>query len=131
MRFGKMNFPVKPILEEIEAAASMGMDYIELAMDPPCAHFSQLLAQKKAIQSALERNRLGVVCHLPTFVYVAHLSERIRQASVREMMDSLEAAADLSAEKVVVHPGYIDGLAVFVLNEAMELAMRISMPEGG
>ena len=47
MRFGKMNFPVKPVLEEIEAAASMGMDYIELAMDPPCAHFSQLLTQKR------------------------------------------------------------------------------------
>ena len=124
MRYGVMNFPVKPVVDEIRAAADLGMDYVELAMDPPCAHFSQLQARRKAIATVLERNHLGLVCHLPTFVYTAHLTESIRQASVQEVIASLETAADLGAEKTVVHPGYIDGLAVFVMDDARACAME-------
>ena len=40
MRFGAMNFPVSPILQEIEAFAALGFDFLELAMDPPAAHVS-------------------------------------------------------------------------------------------
>jgi sugar phosphate isomerase/epimerase len=119
-----MNFPVKPVVTEIERAASMGMDYLELAMDPPRAHFSRLAARKKRIGAALRRNGLGLVCHLPTFVYTAHLAEGIRNASVREVIASLETAADLGAEKAVIHPGYIDGLAIHVVDEAMAYAME-------
>ena len=123
MRYGTMNFPVKPVVEEIHAAAFLAMDYLELAMDPPCAHYSRLREQKEAITTALRRNNLGLVCHLPTFVYTAHLTDSIRQASVKEMIASLETAVDLGAEKAVIHPGYIDGLAVYVVDDALALAM--------
>ncbi|MGD9366454.1 MAG: sugar phosphate isomerase/epimerase family protein [Desulfobacteraceae bacterium] len=123
MRFGAMNFPVAPVLEEIEALAGLGMDFVELAMDPPEAHFRQLRQQKQAIRNALDRSKLALVCHLPTFVYTAHLTESIRQASLDEVMASLETASELGAEKAVVHPGYIDGLATYVLDYALGLAM--------
>lgn len=35
MQFGAMNFPVIPVLEEIDTIARLGFDYLELAMDPP------------------------------------------------------------------------------------------------
>ncbi len=119
-----MNFPVLPVLEEIEAIAAMGMDYIELAMDPPNAHYTQLQNQRKEIQRALNSHGLGLVCHLPTFVHTADLTESIRKASIQEVLNSLETATELGAEKVVLHPSYIRGLAVHVLDQALGLAME-------
>jgi sugar phosphate isomerase/epimerase len=123
LRFGAMNFPVKPVLAELEAIAALGMDYLELAMDPPEAHYSRIKQQKGAIRESLNRHSLGLVCHLPTFVHVADLTASIRQASLHEVIHSLETAAELGAEKVVLHPGYIGGLAVAVMDQAVRLAM--------
>lgn len=123
MRFGAMNFPVRPILEEINAIGALGIDYMELAMDPPQAHYHDLRRQKRAIRNKLDAKGLGLVCHLPTFVYTADLTESIRRASLEEVLNSLETAAELEAGKVVLHPSYIGGLAVFVLEQAKTLAM--------
>jgi sugar phosphate isomerase/epimerase len=124
MRFGAMNFPVRPVLEEIDAFGALQMDYLELAMDSPMAHHSRIAQGKSAILSALDRWKMGLVCHLPTFVYIAHLTASIRQASIQEVLDALETAADLGAEKVVAHPGYIDGMAVHVPDYALNLVME-------
>lgn len=123
MRFGAMNFPVKPILRELDAIAALGMDYVELAMDPPKAHYSQIEQQKRTVKAALKAHSLGLVCHLPTFVHTADLTATIREASLHEVIHSLETAAELDAEKVVLHPSYIGGLAVLVMEQAMALAM--------
>lgn len=128
MRFGAMNFPIRPTLEEIDLIADMGADYLELTMDAPMAHFTQLREQKTAILEALERRGLELVCHLPTFVNPADLTPRIRQAALAEIQDSLETAADLGAEKCVLHPGYIRGLGPLVRDMAMELALSALPP---
>jgi len=124
MRFGAMNFPVHPVLEEIDAIGVLSMDYLELAMDSPMAHHSRIAQQKSAIRTALDRWKMGLICHLPTFVYIAHLTDSIRWASIQEVIGALETAADLEAEKVVVHPGYIDGMAVHILEYALNLVME-------
>lgn len=124
MRFGAMNFPVRPVLAEIENLGAFGMDYIELAMDPPQAHHSTLREQKQPIRKLLQDKGLGLVCHLPTFVHTADLTEGIRRASLAEVEGALETAAQLGAEKVVCHPSYIGGLAVFILEQAKSLAME-------
>ena len=123
MQFGAMNFPVYPVLDEIEAIAAAGMDYVELAMDPPQAHFSRIKAGRRDIRKALERHKLGLVCHMPTFVQTADLTEGIRRASVDETIGALETAADLAAEKVVLHPSFLSGMAVHVVDQAHALAM--------
>lgn len=124
MRYGAMTFPIKPILDEIEAVAAMEMDFIEIAMDAPWGHYRHLESQRAAIRKALQQNRLGLVCHMPTFVYSAHLTDAIRDASVQEVLGSLVAAARLGAEKVVLHPGIVDGLAVFIQETALAHATR-------
>ncbi len=123
MLFGAMNFPVRPVLDEIEAIAALGMDYVELAMDPPQAHFLQLRNRRDMIRRTLQRHQLGLVCHLPTFVHTADLTEGIRQASIAETIGALETAAELSAEKVVVHPSFISGMANFVADQARDLTL--------
>jgi len=40
MRYGAMNFPVKPVLNELKEIAARGFDYLELTMDPPQAHYT-------------------------------------------------------------------------------------------
>jgi sugar phosphate isomerase/epimerase len=117
MQYGAMNFPVKPVLDELDDISAMGFDYLEMSMDPPRAHHSTLKKQKKEISEALTRYRMRVVCHLPTFLCLADLTESIRAASLKEISDSLETAAEFNALKVVLHPPYVTGLGVFVMNE--------------
>jgi sugar phosphate isomerase/epimerase len=138
MQFGAMNFPVAPVLDEIDVFARLGFDYLELAMDPPMAHHSILSSTQRAITQALEANGLGLVCHLPTFVTTADLTESLRRASVMEMHRSLEVATDLGASKVVLHPSMAGGMGAFVmdvvkghafefLSEMVEAANRLNM----
>ena len=34
MLYGAMNFPVRPVLEELDSIAELKFDYFELTMDP-------------------------------------------------------------------------------------------------
>ncbi len=124
MEYGAMNFPVKPVIEEIDRIAALGFNYLELAMDPPKAHHTDIRQHQREIMTALKKHKMGLVCHLPTFVYTADLSDRIRQASVDEVTASLEAAAELHPQKVVLHPGYIGGLGTYVMEMSIDYAMQ-------
>jgi sugar phosphate isomerase/epimerase len=104
------------VLDEIEVFARLEFDYLELTMDPPMAHHSTLAQAKTAIIKALKTNAMDLVCHLPTFVTTADLTESLRLASVREMHQSLAVAADLGAGKVVLHPSPAGGMGAFVLD---------------
>jgi sugar phosphate isomerase/epimerase len=110
MRYGVMNFPIKPVAGEIATAASLRFDFVELAMDPPEAHWLRLRHEGAAVTRALAKYGLGLVCHLPAFVSPADLNPAIRETSRLEMQCSLEVAAELGARKAVVHPAPILGL---------------------
>ncbi|MGD8883688.1 MAG: sugar phosphate isomerase/epimerase [Desulfobacterales bacterium] len=122
MQYGAMNFPIKPIDEELEDIATLGFDYLELTMDPPQAHYSIIRQQMNSILRALNSHAMNVICHLPTFVSTADLTHSIREASLQEMFNSLEVAAELGSQKVVLHPGHIGGLGVYVKETALAYA---------
>ena len=124
MLYGAMNSPVRPLLEEIESIGKMGFNFAELTMDAPQAHYTIMDAQKEAVLEMLGRFELGLVCHLPTFISTADLTESIRRASIEEVMFSLEVAATLQPLKVVLHPSYIRGLGPMVRETAEKYAMR-------
>ena len=67
---------------------------------------------------------MGIVCHLPTFVSLADLTKSIRDASVKEMTDSLVSASEVGARKAVLHPWYINGLAVLVTDQAKQYGLE-------
>jgi sugar phosphate isomerase/epimerase len=138
MKFGAMNFPVKPLLPEIDTFAQLEFDYIEVAMDAPLAHYSILSENQRAITQSLAAHNMGIVCHLPTFVTTADLTESLRRASVTEMHRSLSVAADLGAKKAVLHPSMVFGMGAFVfttvkgyafdfLSEIISCAERLNM----
>jgi sugar phosphate isomerase/epimerase len=114
-----MNFPIKPVGRELEDIAALGFDYLELTMDPPRAHYTTIRQQMNSIISALNSHAMKVICHLPTFVSTADLTDSIREASLQEMYNSLEVAAELGAVKAVLHPGHIGGLGIYVKETAL------------
>jgi sugar phosphate isomerase/epimerase len=124
MLYGAMNFPVRPILEELEDIARLGFDYLELTMDPPQAHYTMIRQQKEEILRELDRRKMKLACHLPTFVSTADLTDSLREASLKEVLESLRLAADLNAIKVVLHPSHIGGLGIFVMDRAKQHALR-------
>jgi sugar phosphate isomerase/epimerase len=114
MLYGAMNSPLRPILDEVKAIAELKFDYLELTMDPPHSEAKSIKKQKRDIQERLKAYDLGLVCHLPTFVSTADLTDRIRQASVDETLSALEVAAEMEPLKVVLHPSYMTGLGAFL-----------------
>ena len=124
MIYGAMNFPVLPVVDEIRRFSELGFDYLELAMDPPEAHYSIVLENRMAIAKALADHRMGIVCHLPTFVSAADLTDSIRRASIAEMKQSLSVAAELGAQKVVLHPPMISGMGAYVTERVRGYALE-------
>ncbi len=114
MLYGATNSPLRPILNEVKVIAELKFDYLELAMDPPYCDSKNLRKQKREIRESLTRYNLGLVCHLPTFLSTADLTDRIRQASIDETLDALEFAAEMEPLKVVLHPSYMTGLGAFL-----------------
>ncbi len=124
MLYGAMNFPVRPILHELETISSLGFDYLELTMDPPQAHHTMIRRQQDVLLKTLEKSNMQLVCHLPTFLSTADLTDSLRETSVRETLESLEVAASLRPLKIVLHPSYIVGLSVFVVDKAKKYALQ-------
>ena len=117
MRYGAMNFPIKPVLKELEAFANLGFNYLELTLDPPLAHYSIIRKQKGEILEALQQHGMALVCHLPTFLSTADLTQSIRDVSLHEILRSLETASELEAEKVVLHPSHIGGMGIYIMEK--------------
>ncbi|MGD2096633.1 MAG: sugar phosphate isomerase/epimerase [Desulfobacterales bacterium] len=119
MKYGAMNFPIKSVRDELTEIGALGFDYLELTMDPPQAHYTTLQQQRQTIVNDLHSRGMSIICHLPTFVSTADLTDSIRQASLQEMFHSLEVAAEMGAQKVVLHPGHIGGLGIYVEETAL------------
>jgi len=124
MLYGAMNSPLRPILDEVKAIAELKFDYLELAMDPPYCNSKNLKKQKRDIQESLKQYNLGLVCHLPTFLSTADLTDGIRQASIDETLASLEVVVEMEPLKVVLHPSYMTGLGAFLPELARAHAME-------
>ena len=124
MKYGAMNFPIKPLLKEMEEIGEMGFNYVELTMDPPEATPQKILAQKRSIREILDRYGMGIVGHLPTFVWPSDLYESLRRVSLQENFDALEAGSELGIKKMVLHPGLITGLGKLLLDRAKGYGME-------
>jgi sugar phosphate isomerase/epimerase len=123
MLYGAMNSPLRPLLKEVEEIGGLGFDYLELTMDPPHAHYGAIKEQKDALLKALDRFGMALVCHLPTFVSTADLTESLREASIQETLLSLREASGLKPLKVVLHPSFIQGLGAMMMDHARPYAM--------
>lgn len=137
MKYGAMNFPIKPILNEIREIGELDFDYIEISMDAPEATPEKIISQKNDILNLIKNYNMDIVGHLPTFVFTTDLYESIRRASLEENLKALDALSELGVKKAVLHSGYVTGLGKFVLDrikkyaiESIEMILRRSKDFG-
>jgi len=102
MRIGAMNHPGAEVTREIAWMAAMGMDFIDLTMEPPCAASWQLDPQK--VRAALERHGLSVVGHTAYYLPIASPFEELRKVAVEECRRCLDFFAAIGAPWMNVHP---------------------------
>ncbi len=113
MIFAAMNFPARNVIDELKTIRDLGFEMAELTMDPPKADFKTIQSMSSSIKTFLEDNRMGLICHLPTFVSIGDLSRLIREASLQEIICSMEVAKELGVKKATLHPPYHQGLSKF------------------
>ena len=102
MLIGAMNHPGKDVLHEIDWIAAMGLDFIDLTLEPPLAASWKI--DRAAIRDALQRHRLGVVGHTAFYLPLASGIEEIRQASLQELRRCVDAFAEIGVSWMNVHP---------------------------
>ncbi len=102
MLIGAMNHPKHSVLEEIQWMADMGLDFLDLTLEPPVAASWRIDA--KQIRRALESRNMRVVGHTAYYLPFASPFEEVRQAAVSECKRCLEKFAEVGAVWMNLHP---------------------------
>ena len=102
MIIGAMNHPAKDPVEEIRWMAELGLEFIDLTIEPPGAASWRIDA--KAIRNALDRYKLEVVGHTAYYLPLGSPFEGIRCAAVDEFKRCLDRFAEVGARWMNVHP---------------------------
>jgi sugar phosphate isomerase/epimerase len=89
--------------EAIERGGDLGFDYVELMMDGPSER-SRLDDASGEVRTALDDAGLDLAVHLPFGgIDIGSPFDHLREGSIREIEAALDVAADLGAEKAVLH----------------------------
>jgi sugar phosphate isomerase/epimerase len=102
MRIGAMNHPRHDVLREIRWMAEMGLEFIDLTLEPPAA--ATWRVDGKRIKAALAEHGLGVVGHTAYYLPVGSAFESVRRAAVAELRRCLEVFAQVGAPWMNIHP---------------------------
>lgn len=124
MQFGVMNSPLLDLRQEIEGVGQSPFDYIEITLDPPCAHYLDVVAHAPELWQLLQARNLPVICHMPTFVSLGDLSPHIREGSIIEVVGGMEAAAALGAQKITLHPPFFSGMGRYAREASIEVMLE-------
>jgi sugar phosphate isomerase/epimerase len=102
MLIGAMNHPRHDVLGEIRWMAEMGLDFIDLTLEPPAAGVDRV--EPGRIRKALESHGLAVVGHTAYYLPLASPFEAVRGAAVAELQRCLHAFAAVGARWMNLHP---------------------------
>ena len=102
MIIGAMNHPQRDILEEIQWMGDLGLDFVDLTLEPPGA--SSWNADPDKIRAALDRYGLDVVGHTAYYLPMGSPFEEVRAAAVTEFKRCLDIFAKVGATWMNIHP---------------------------
>ena len=83
MIVGTMNHPHRDLFEEMQWMADMGLEFIDMTLEPP--EVPSWKADVDKIRAALERHRFKVVGHTPFYLPIASAIEEVRRGAVAEL----------------------------------------------
>lgn len=102
MLIGAMNHPERPIEEEIEWMAELGLEFIDLTLEPPAGASWRINAS--AVRAVIERHGLKVVGHTAWYLPMASAIPEIRHAAFVELERCVERFAEIGARWMNIHP---------------------------
>jgi sugar phosphate isomerase/epimerase len=97
-----MNHPARPLSQELAWMADLGLDFIDLTLEPPAAASWRVDAVE--VKAWLERYGLGAIGHTAYYLPLASPFEPVRQGAVAELRRCLEIFAALGVRWMNVHP---------------------------
>src|SRR5690349_699596 len=102
MLIGAMNHPAHDVVAEIEWMAAMGMQFVDLTLEPPAA--ASWRVDAAAIRRALQDHRMTAVGHTAFYLPLASAFEKIRCAAVEELHHCLEVFGKVGVKWMNLHP---------------------------
>lgn len=102
MQIGAMNHPARPLKEELAWMGRLGLDFVDLTLEPPVAASWQVGADE--VRVWLEEHGLGVVGHTAYYLPIGSSFESLRRAAIDELRRCLETFAAVGARWMNVHP---------------------------
>ncbi len=101
MLIGTMNHPANNVIDEIEWMAEMGMQFLDLTLEPPAAASWRI--DPHAIRAALAKSGMRVVGHTAFYLPMGSAFEEVRCAWVCELRRCLEAFSIIGARWMNLH----------------------------
>ena len=101
MLIGTMNHPARDVIGEIEWMAAMGLEFIDLTLEPPAA--ASWRVDGHAIRAALEKYGMQVVGHTAYYLPMGSAFEEVRRACVAELRRCLEVFSTVGARWMNLH----------------------------
>lgn len=97
-----MNHPKLDILDEISWMADMGLEFIDLTLEPPAGATWRVDPEK--ISRALDRTGLKSIGHTAYYLPIGSPFEKVRCAAVQALKDCLAVFAQVGVEWMNIHP---------------------------
>ncbi|MDX2149407.1 MAG: sugar phosphate isomerase/epimerase family protein [Bryobacteraceae bacterium] len=97
-----MNHPEANPLEEIAWIGELGLDFVDLTLEPPKA--ASWIVKPALIRAALERHGLRVVGHTAWYLPMASAFEDIRKGALAELKRCIDVFAQVGAKWMNIHP---------------------------
>lgn len=102
MKIGAMNHPRENPLAEIRKFAAMGLDFIDLTLEPPGAGWWQ--CDPLTVRQTLDEHDMDIVGHTAYYLPLGHPFEEVRQGAVEAFRHSLMFFANAGARWMNIHP---------------------------
>lgn len=102
-RIGFVTSVASELEPQLRFAGDGSFDYVEVLMDGP--HSREYLASNRStIEAILDDHGLDLLVHLPFPTDIGSPYDGVRNGAVETQSACIDVAADLGAEKVVLHP---------------------------
>lgn len=102
MLIGAMNHPAQDVISEMQWMAAMGLEFIDLTLEPPAA--ASWRVDPKAIRHALDSTGLAVVGHTAYYLPMGSAIEELRCASIAELRRCLDVFGEVGVKWMNIHP---------------------------
>ena len=97
-----MNHPQRDPVREMDWMRGLGLDFIDLTLEPPCA--ASWLVDVDELRAGLERNHLPVVGHTAFYLPIASPIQDLRKGAITELKRCVDCFAALGTRWMNVHP---------------------------